>query len=53
MEWDVSVRGALRLATTLAGERDRARLFRELATLRADAPIGVDVDALRWTGRSR
>jgi 5'-3' exonuclease len=50
MEWDVSVRGALRLATTLAEQRERALLFRELATLRADAPIGVDVDALRWTG---
>jgi 5'-3' exonuclease len=50
MEWDVSVRGALRLATTLAEQRDRALLFRELATLRPDAPIGVDVDALRWTG---
>ena len=50
MEWDVSVRGAMRLATTLAEQRDRALLFRELATLRADAPIGVDVDALRWLG---
>ena len=50
MEWDVSVRGALRLATTLTEQREHARLFRELATLRADAPIGVDVDALRWTG---
>jgi len=49
-EWDVSVRGALRLATTLAEQRERARLFRELATLRADAPIGADVDALRWRG---
>jgi len=49
-EWDVSVRGALRLATTLAEHRERALLFRELATLRADAPIGADVDALRWTG---
>ena len=39
-----------RLATTLAEQRDRARLFRELATLRLDAPIGTDVDALRWTG---
>jgi 5'-3' exonuclease len=48
MEWDVSVRGALRLATTLAEQRERALLFRELATLRADAPIGADVDALRW-----
>jgi 5'-3' exonuclease len=50
MEWDVPVRGALRLATILAEQRDRALLFRELATLRVDAPIGVDVDALRWTG---
>jgi 5'-3' exonuclease len=49
-EWDVSVRGAVRLATTLTEQRERALLFRELATLRADAPIGADVDALRWTG---
>jgi 5'-3' exonuclease len=34
----------------LAEQRDRALLFRELATLRVDVPIGVDVDALRWTG---
>jgi 5'-3' exonuclease len=50
MGWDVSVRGALRLATTLAEQHERALLFRELATLRIDAPIGADVDALRWTG---
>jgi 5'-3' exonuclease len=50
LEWDVSVRGALRLATTLTEQWERARLFRELATLRADAPIGADVDALRWRG---
>jgi 5'-3' exonuclease len=49
-EWDVPVRGALRLATTLTEQRERALLFRTLATLRADAPIDVDVDALRWTG---
>jgi 5'-3' exonuclease len=53
MEWDVPVRGALRLATTLAEQRERALLFRVLATLRADAPIGVDVDGLRWTGPRR
>jgi 5'-3' exonuclease len=50
MEWDVVVRGGLRLATTLTENRERALLFRELATLRADAPIGVDVGGLRWTG---
>jgi len=49
-EWNVSVRGAMRLATTLTEQRERALLFRELATLRADAPLGADVDALRWTG---
>src|SRR5262249_51763171 len=49
-EWDVSVRGAARLATTLAEQRERALLFRTLATLRADAPIGADVNTLRWTG---
>jgi 5'-3' exonuclease len=49
-EWDVPVRGAMRLATTLTEQRERALLFRQLATLRADAPIDADVDALRWTG---
>jgi 5'-3' exonuclease len=48
--WDVPVRGALRLATTLAEHRERVLLFRELATLRLDVPLGADVDALRWTG---
>ena len=49
-EWGVSVQGASRLATTLREQRERALLFRQLATLRADAPIGADVDALRWRG---
>jgi 5'-3' exonuclease len=49
-DWQVAVRGAARLAATLAEQRERALLFRQLATLRADAPIGVDVDALRWCG---
>ena len=50
LDWNVTVRGALRLATTLSEQRELALLFRELATLRADAPIGADVDALRWRG---
>jgi 5'-3' exonuclease len=49
-DWAVSVRGALRLATTLAEQRDRALLFRRLATLRTDVPLGTDVDGLRWRG---
>ena len=46
----VSVRGAAKLATTLAGQRDAAVKFRELATLRTDAPVFESVDEIRWTG---
>jgi 5'-3' exonuclease len=49
-EWEVPLRGAARLAATLGEQRERALLFRTLATLRADAPIGVDVDGLRGAG---
>ncbi len=49
-EWDVPMRGTARLAATLVEQWERALLFRRLATLRADAPIGADVDALRWKG---
>ncbi|MGD9573210.1 MAG: 5'-3' exonuclease H3TH domain-containing protein [Thermoleophilia bacterium] len=50
--WDVTVRGAARLAETLAGSRDAAELFRVLATLRDDvAGVAEDgMEALRWTG---
>ena len=37
--WDVSLRGAASLALTLRERRDEAFLYRELATLRLDAPI--------------
>jgi len=49
-QWDVAIRGAPRLSAALVERRERALLFRTLATLRADAPIDADVDALRWTG---
>jgi 5'-3' exonuclease len=48
-DWDVDVRGALKLATALATERDLALLFRLLATLRTDAPVGA-VDDWEWHG---
>jgi 5'-3' exonuclease len=47
--WEVSVRGAPKLAATLSDEQDLAMLFRDLATLRTDAPVGA-VDAWRWPG---
>jgi 5'-3' exonuclease len=48
-EWDVAVRGAAKLAATLAAARDAAELFLDLATLRTDADVGV-VDDWEWRG---
>lgn len=49
-DWDVNVRGAQRLAETLAAQRETALLFRTLATLRTDAPVNRSVDELLWLG---
>jgi 5'-3' exonuclease len=49
-EWHVNASNAARLAETLGRERDRALLFRTLATLRTDIPLVKDVDDLRWRG---
>ena len=49
-EWHVNVTGARALADTLSRERDRALLFRTLATLRTDIPLFDDVDQLHWNG---
>jgi 5'-3' exonuclease len=49
VEWDVDVRGATRLASTLAEHRELAELFRTLATLRTDGHVG-SVDDWCWTG---
>ena len=38
------------LSATLARDRERAFLFRDLATLRTDIPVFEDVDELRWSG---
>ena len=47
--WSVTVRGAAKLAATLAATRDAAALFLDLATLRTDAAVG-DVDSWEWRG---
>ena len=49
-DWDVSVRAAAKLATTLREGRDDARLFKELATLRIDRSLLGQVDDLCWRG---
>ena len=49
-DWHVNATNASALAKTLATERDRALLFRTLATLRTDIELFHDVDQLRWNG---
>jgi 5'-3' exonuclease len=48
--WQVTVRAATRLAATLVEQRALALLFRDLATLRCDAPLFETTEALRWRG---
>jgi 5'-3' exonuclease len=45
----VAVRGAEKLATTLAGNRTDAQLFKTLATLVRDVEVG-DVASWKWSG---
>jgi 5'-3' exonuclease len=49
-EWRVNAANPGALARTLSEWRDRAFLFRTLATLRTDIALFDDVDALRWNG---
>jgi len=49
-DWRVDAMQAAALAQTLSIQRDRALLFRELATLRTDIPLFDDVDHLMWDG---
>lgn len=49
-QWDVAVRGAITLAGVLQAGRTDAALFRDLATLRTDAPTIGGVDDLQWNG---
>jgi len=51
-EWRVNAANASALADTLSREKDRALLFRTLATLRTDISLFDNVDQLRWTGHT-
>ncbi len=48
--WGVNASNPAALARTLAEQRGRALLFRELATLRTDMVLFESVDALHWKG---
>lgn len=49
-EWRIKVRGADVLAQNLAAQREAALLYRQLATLRRDAPLAESLEDLRWRG---
>ena len=49
-EWHVNAANAGALARTLSNERDRAILFRTLATLQTGIVLFDDVDELEWHG---
>jgi 5'-3' exonuclease len=48
--WGVNAASPAALSLTLARDRDRAFLFRDLATLRTNLPVFTSVDELRWRG---
>lgn len=49
-KWDVDVRGAAKLASSLREHWENALLFRTLATLRTNAEVFTNVDELKWRG---
>ena len=51
--WDVSVRGASRLAANLRNMRAEVALYKQLATLVDDVPLAESLDDLRWRGAPR
>ena len=51
LQWDAGVRGAAKLNATLREQFELALLFRRIATVERDAPVG-SVDEWRWEGPS-
>lgn len=52
-KWEVKVRGAARLAETLAGMREEVALYKHLATLVEDVPFEESLSDLEWRGVPR
>ncbi len=52
-EWEVTVRGADKLASVLVQQKREALLYRELTTLRLDVPLAEDLSDLEWQGVPR
>ncbi len=52
-DWHANASRPAVLAETLSRDRDKALLFRRLATLRSDLDLYKDVDELRWKGPTK
>ena len=52
-EWQVKLRGADALASSLVAHGEEALLYRELATLRVDVELPETLDSLKWNGVPR
>ena len=51
--WDVKPRGARSISTTLQEHREKAALYKDLATLRLDVPLDEGLPDLEWPGVHR
>ncbi|MCW5893559.1 MAG: DNA polymerase I [bacterium] len=47
------IRGAKKVAETLAREAETAQLSKRLATIQCDLPLELELEALRWSGPDR
>ena len=52
-EWQMQLRGADAIASSLAAHREEALLYRDLATLRVDVELPQSLDKLQWNGVRR
>lgn len=52
-DWEVEIRGAAGIASSLSDGMDDALFYRQLATLRLDVEIEESLDDLRWRGINR
>ena len=52
-QWDVELRGAAGISTSLEEHREEALFYRQLATLRQDVPLAESLDQLEWQGVQR
>ena len=52
-QWDVELRGAAGISSSLEEHREEALFYRELATLRLDVPLAESLEQLEWQGVRR